>query len=101
MEHETLLEVLKTKFGTTLEAVAVSKNQKKAFVLVHGEWRGSSVYMKQYRKIGQFEVEYYGFDNYDHDSSIFLGKFSRDVQFIFDKHLPGKSTRKPADPKFH
>lgn len=99
MEHETLLEVLKNKFGTTLEAVAVSKDEKKAFVLVRGERPANSIEIEQHKKIGQFDVEYYGLDNYDHDFLIFLGKCNRDVQFIFDKHWLGKSIRRTADPK--
>jgi hypothetical protein len=101
MEHEILLEVLKSKFGTTLEAVAVSNDGKKAVVLLHGEPRAGSTSVEQDRKIGQYDVEYHGFDSYDHDSLTFQEKCSKDAQFIFDKHWLGKSIRKPADPKFH
>jgi hypothetical protein len=101
MEHETLLEALKNKFGTTLEKVAVTKDEKKAFVLIHGERRASSMDIEQYRKIGQFDVEYHGFDRNDNDYLTFREKCRKDVQLIFDKHWLRKSIRKPADPKFH
>ena len=101
MQHETLLEVLKSKFGTTLEVVAVSNDEKRAFVLVHGEPQTGSTHIEQMRKIGQYDVEYHGFDSYEHDSVTFLEKCGKDAQFIFDKHWQGKSVRKPADPKFH
>ena len=101
MEHETLLEALKSKFGTTLETVAVTKDEKKAFVLIHGEPLASSMDIEQYRKIGQFDVEYHGFDRHDNDYLMFLEKCGKDMQLIFDKHWLGKSIRKPADPRFH
>ena len=99
MDKQTLMELLKRRFGTTLEAVAVSKDETRVFVLVR---RGQQVGldMTEFTRIGQYGVEYHGFDTYDRAFLMFLTKCGGDVQLIFDeKHLLEKWVRKTTDPK--
>jgi len=99
MGKQTLMEVLNRRFGTTLEAVAVSKDETKAFVLVLGGQQVGLADTVEFRKIGQYDVEYHGSDSYDRAFLIFLRKCSGDVQFILDeKHSLGKLVRKTTDP---
>lgn len=100
MGKQTLIEVLNGRFGTTLEAVAVSKDETKAFVLVSEGQQIGVVDTARLRKIGQYAVEYHGSDSYDRAFLVFLRKCSGDVQFILDeKHSLGKLVRKATDPK--
>jgi len=100
MGKQTLMEVLKRRFGTALEAVAVSKDETKAFVLVLGGQQFGLADMAEFGKIGQYDVEFHGFDSYDLAFLIFLRKCNGDVQFVLDeKHLLGKLVSKTTDPK--
>ena len=100
MDKLTLMEVLKGRFGMTLEAVAVSKDETEAFVLVSGGQQVGLADIAEFTKIGQYGVEYQGFDTYDRAFLMFLRKCGGDVQIIFDgKNLLGKLVRKTTDPK--
>ena len=99
MDKQALMEVLKSRFGAALEAVVVSKNETRAFVLVLGGQQ-VGLDMADFTKIGQYDVEYHGIDTYDRAFLMFLRKCDGGVQLIFDeKHLLGKLVRKTTDPK--
>jgi hypothetical protein len=100
MGKQTLMDELNRRFGTALEAVAVSKDETKAFVLVFGGQQVGLADMTEFTKIGQYDVEYHGFDTYDRAFLIFLRKCGGDLQLIVDeKHSLGKLVRKTTDPK--
>jgi len=100
MDKQTLMEVLKRRFGATLQAVALSKDETRAFVLVLEGQQAGLADMAEFTKIGQYEVQYHTFDTYDRAFLMFLRACGGNVRLILDeKHLLGKLIRKTTDPK--
>jgi hypothetical protein len=100
MDKETFVEVLKDRFGAALEAVAVSKDDTRAFVLTSGGQQDGFLDTEEFSKIGQYYVEFHRLDTYDNAFLIFLRKSGGDVRLFFDeKQWLGRLMSKATDPK--
>jgi hypothetical protein len=100
MDKKTFVEILKGRFGTTLEAVAVSKDNTRAFVITSGGQQDGFLDTAEFSKIGQYDVEYHKLDTCDNAFLIFLRKSGGDVRLFFDeKQWLGRLMSKATDPK--
>jgi hypothetical protein len=99
MDKEAFVEILKDRFGAALEAVAVSKDDTRAFVLTSGGQQDGFLDSGEFSKIGQYDVEFCRLDTYDNAFLIFLRRSGGDVRLFFDeKQWLGRLMSKATDP---
>jgi hypothetical protein len=79
MDKETFVETSKGRFGTTLEAAAVSKGETRALILIREGQQDRFVDTEEFSKIGQYGAECHGPDIFDNAFSILLRNNGGDI----------------------